>query len=68
MRVTITALEDIESLLEQYPVQTLRPAGLDARAVLIGLEGAHPETRTLAQHASVARRVGKDYAEGLKAL
>lgn len=58
--------QDVERA--QKRAQTLRAAGLDVTAVVVGSEWAHPETRDLAQQAGVEWRVGKDFSEGLRAF
>ncbi|MFN7019305.1 MAG: hypothetical protein ACK4RG_08565 [Fimbriimonadales bacterium] len=58
--------DDVQRALHR--AQTLRKAGLDVIAVVIGSEWAHPETKSLAQQAGVEWRVGTDYSDGLKAF
>lgn len=58
--------DDVQRALHR--AQTLRKAGLDVIAVVIGSEWAHPETKSLAQQTGVEWRVGTDYSDGLKAF
>ncbi|MFN4032271.1 MAG: hypothetical protein ACK4ME_01395 [Fimbriimonadales bacterium] len=58
--------DDVQRALHR--AQTLRKAGLEVVAVVIGSEWAHPETQSLAQGLGVEWRVGADYSEGLKAF
>ncbi|MDM7461770.1 MAG: hypothetical protein P3X24_009020 [bacterium] len=58
--------DDVQRALHR--AQTLRKAGLDGIAVVIGSEWAHPETKSLAQQTGVEWRVGTDYSDGLKAF